>query len=61
MAYDNNDNNNNDNKLYFDRLTCSDRKLSVIIQGPVYKAPTKGESEGLRGARYQIKFIDFRC
>ena len=28
-------NNNNDNKLYFDRLTCSDVKLSVIIHGPV--------------------------
>ena len=28
-------NNNNFSKWYFDRLTCSDVKLSAIIQGPV--------------------------
>ena len=28
--------------------------------GGLYKAPTKEESEMLRGERYQIKFIDLR-
>ena len=29
-------------------------------RGDLYKAPTKEESEKLRGEGYQIKFIDFR-